>query len=75
LYPISISGQLKKITELAERIANGDSERGIDIDGKDEIGKVAASIRKISQVVRSTLFRMRVVDNIMLQFFTYDVRV
>jgi methyl-accepting chemotaxis protein len=45
----SIGEQLKKIAELAEKVAHGDIDRGIDISAADEIGKVAASLRTITE--------------------------
>ncbi len=45
----NIGGRMEKITELAEKVATGDIDRGIDINGEDEIGKVAASFKKIAE--------------------------
>jgi methyl-accepting chemotaxis protein len=42
-----VGRQLNKIAELAEKVAAGDINGRIDIDTKDEIGRVAASLRKI----------------------------
>jgi methyl-accepting chemotaxis protein len=41
--------QLQKIAEHAEKVAAGDIDCRIDIDAKDEIGRVAASFRKFAE--------------------------
>jgi methyl-accepting chemotaxis protein len=42
----SISGQIKKITHLAEKTAAGDFSNKIDINAENEIGALAAAIQK-----------------------------
>lgn len=43
----SISGQLAKVVGFADKVANGDFNASIDLNRKDEIGKLADSLRKM----------------------------
>jgi methyl-accepting chemotaxis protein len=45
----NLGRRLQAIAEHAEKVAAGDIDRRIDIGAKDEIGRVAASFRKIAE--------------------------
>ncbi len=50
-----ISNSMKRITAAAEGIAEGDLCQQVDIDTKDEIGKLAAAFRKMVQNLNEVL--------------------
>lgn len=43
----SIAGQLTKVVDFADKVSNGDFNASIDLNRKDEIGKLADSLRKM----------------------------
>jgi methyl-accepting chemotaxis protein len=50
-----ITRPLKRVTEVAERIADGHLEETIEIDASDEIGKLARAFNKMTQVIVKNL--------------------
>jgi methyl-accepting chemotaxis protein len=50
-----ITSPLKKLTEVADRIADGRLDETIEIDSNDEIGKLASAFNKMTQVIVKNL--------------------
>ncbi|PBQ33762.1 chemotaxis protein [Sphingobacteriaceae bacterium] len=51
----SIAGPLKAASELAEKIANGDLTATITIEQKDEVGDLAASLKKMATKLQEVI--------------------
>src|SRR5262249_23960253 len=43
----SIAGPMRELTRAAERVADGDTDAGIDYRGQDELGRLAEAFRRI----------------------------
>lgn len=52
---LSISKPVHRIIKIADKIADGDFDVTIDIKGKDEIGLLAASFKKMTEKLNSTM--------------------
>lgn len=50
-----LSKVLKKLTVAADQIGAGDFEQRVDIESKDELGQLAASINKMAQQLKSNV--------------------
>ncbi len=55
LFARSISSRLKKSVNFASKIASGDLTADIDINQKDEVGQLAASLQDMSQNLNNIL--------------------
>ena len=50
-----ITSPLKRLTEVADRIAGGQLDETIEIDSNDEIGRLASAFNKMTQVIVKNL--------------------
>ncbi len=50
-----VTRPLKRLTEVADRIAEGQLDETISIDSRDEIGKLARALNKMTQVILKNL--------------------
>jgi HAMP domain-containing protein len=58
IYSHRLTGKLKSLTEAAERISMGEPGVNIEINSKDEIGKLAEAIARVQESNRLSTERM-----------------
>ena len=54
-----LSGRIKSLTEVANRISIGELDAEIDIAGKDEIGDLGEAISRMQESIRLSIERLR----------------
>jgi methyl-accepting chemotaxis protein len=59
IYSHRLTGNLKSLTEAAERISVGESGVDIEIKSKDEIGELAEAIAKVQESIRLSAERLQ----------------
>ena len=58
-YGHRLSGKIKSLTEVSNRISVGELDANIDIAGKDEIGDLAEAISRMQDSIRLSIERLR----------------
>lgn len=59
VYGYRLTGKIKSLTDLAERISVGDLDAEIAVDSGDEIGALAESISRMQESIRLSIERLR----------------
>ncbi len=59
LYSTSLSGKIKKLTDIANRISVGELDEEIKIKSGDEIGALAEAISRMQDSIRLSIERLR----------------
>lgn len=59
LYGQRLTGKIKSLTDLAERISVGEMDAKIHIDSKDEIGDLAQAVSRMQDSIRLSIERLR----------------
>jgi HAMP domain-containing protein len=59
LYGQRLTGKIKSLTDLAERISVGEMDAEINIDSKDEIGDLAQAVSRMQDSIRLSIERLR----------------
>jgi len=58
-YSYRLTGRIKSLTEVANRISVGELDAEIDIAGKDEIGDLAEAVARMQDSIRLSIERLR----------------
>ncbi|MCJ7594694.1 MAG: HAMP domain-containing protein, partial [Desulfobacterales bacterium] len=59
LYAHRLTGKIRTLTDVAERISVGEMGAEIQVDSKDEIGDLAEAIRRMQESIRLSIERLR----------------
>ncbi len=59
MYGQRLTGKIKSLTDLAERISVGEMDAEIHIDSKDEIGDLAEAVSRMQDSIRLSIERLR----------------
>lgn len=59
LYGQRLTGKIKSLTDLAERISVGEMDAEINIDSRDELGDLAQAISRMQDSIRLSIERLR----------------
>lgn len=59
LYGQRLTGKIKSLTDLAERISVGEMDAEINIDSKDELGDLAQAVSRMQDSIRLSIERLR----------------
>ncbi len=59
----TITNPLRKVAEVAEAIAAGNLEQSLDVQGEDEMGRMASSLRRMIDSLRNVVTRVRTAAN------------
>ena len=59
IYVNRLTGKIKSLREVAERISVGELEMEIETKSRDEIGDLAEAIARIQDIIRLSIERLR----------------
>jgi len=59
LYGAQLTGKIKSLTDIADRISVGELDAEIDIKSKDEIGALGEAISRMQESIRLSIERLR----------------
>ena len=59
LYGAGLTGRIKSLTEVADRISVGELDAEIEIKSKDEIGALGEAISRMQESIRHSIDRLR----------------
>ena len=59
VYVLRLTGKIKSLTEVAERISAGDLEVQIERRSRDEIGELAEAIARMQDNIRLSIERLQ----------------
>jgi predicted Zn finger-like uncharacterized protein len=59
LYGAGLTGRIKSLTDIADRISVGELDAEIDIKSKDEIGALGEAISRMQESIRLSIERLR----------------
>jgi methyl-accepting chemotaxis protein len=59
IYGHRLTGKIKSLTDVAERISIGDLEIEIETQSRDEIGELAEAISRMQESIRLSIERLR----------------
>ncbi len=59
IYGHRLTGKIKSLTDIAERISIGDLEIEVEAQSKDEIGELAEAISRMQESIRLSIERLR----------------
>jgi HAMP domain-containing protein len=59
LYGAGLTGRIKSLTDIADRISVGELDAEIDVKSKDEIGALGEAISRMQESIRLSIERLR----------------
>ena len=59
MYARRLSGKIRTLTDVAERISIGEMDAEIQVASKDEIGELAEAIQRMQESIRLSIDRLR----------------
>jgi HAMP domain-containing protein len=59
VYSHRLTGKIKSLTEVTERISVGDLAAEVETKSKDEIGELAEAISRMQESIRLSIERLR----------------
>jgi methyl-accepting chemotaxis protein len=59
IYSHRLTGKIKSLTEVTERISVGDLAAEVETTSKDEIGELAEAISRMQESIRLSIERLR----------------
>lgn len=69
----TIAGPIRRLTSVVQAIANGKTDQDVPMVGqKDEIGRMAASVATLRQVMRETFIQSQVIEQLPVGVMTAD---
>lgn len=59
LYSVRLTGRIRSLTDVAERISVGDLDAEVDVGSKDELGDLGNAIARMQESIRLSIERLR----------------